>query len=92
MSLFWGKTRHLGPRRPQSLRGHLRKLVPELRQEMGFYQFNELRHAADRDSDAVVALVSVQRSGYPPLPLQQFDEASLGVLTELLSVQIHRTP
>src|SRR5207249_8449371 len=70
--------------------GHLRKLVPELRQQVGIDQLRETTHAGHRHANAVIALVAVKRCFDRPLLPQQAQERLLTLPVELLRVQVHR--
>src|SRR5205809_6721130 len=50
------------PLGPQSLRGHLRKLVSELRQEIWVADLNQSSRPVDRQTDPPVRLVPIERS------------------------------
>src|SRR3989442_13794244 len=52
---------------PQSLRGHLRKLVPELRKQMRLYELHKPGHCCHRNPYAVVALIPVEGGHDSPL-------------------------
>src|SRR6266480_3871694 len=79
-------------RRPQSLRGHLRKLVSELRQQMRLDKPREPARTVDRQTDAVIRLVAIKRRLDAPLLAQEAKQPSLACHVVLLRIQIHRTP
>src|SRR6266536_1573073 len=77
-------------RRRQSLRGHLRKLVSELWQQVRLNKPCQSGSSNHRQSDPVVGLVAIQRAFDSPLFTEKPKKHLLTMLIELLRIQIHR--
>src|SRR5205809_822 len=70
-------------RGPQSLRGHVRKLVSELRQQMRLDHLCQPDRPRHRHANAVIGLVLVQRSVDSPLAAENRQEHLLALLVDL---------